>query len=54
MVKKTPDRRAIEKTISDLDRLFEDRMFGPEMYLYKYLKEMAREGKVPEASSKSA
>lgn len=54
MTGKIPDRRAMEKTTSDLSRLLEGKDFDSEEEVNEYLKKMVKNGYVPKTLPKNA
>ncbi|HCG77115.1 MAG: hypothetical protein COZ37_06735 [bacterium (Candidatus Ratteibacteria) CG_4_10_14_3_um_filter_41_18] len=54
MAEKIPDRRALEKTTSDLTRLLKRKHFSSKKELDNYLNQILNKGKVPDAPPKSA
>ncbi len=52
--KKIPDRRAVEKMTSDLERLLERRGPGTRAEIEKYLGGIVKNGKIPDAPPRSA
>ena len=54
MSNKIPDRRAIEKTTSDLSRLLQGKNFKSKEELKEYLNGMVKGNKIPEVPPKSA